>query len=74
MKIERTISRSELIDTMHQVTMASNPDVRPYEHASISIEEMSVDDFSPTTLYQGTHRQDHPPVPRPSQRKSYQSP
>lgn len=50
-QIEHVIPRNELIDTVHGVTLANNPTVRPYENASISIKPMSVDEFSPTTLY-----------------------
>lgn len=49
--VERSISASELIDTMYQITLAQDKSVMPYEHASILIEEMGLDDFIPTTLY-----------------------
>lgn len=50
-KVERAIPQEELIETMHRITLASNPDVLPYEHADITVEEVTIDELSPTTLY-----------------------
>jgi hypothetical protein len=58
--IEKTITSAQLIDTMHQVTLLQDPEVLPYANAAISLEEMAMEDFVPTTLYvvrNGLHAQ-----------------
>lgn len=50
-KVEGVIHQDTLIEAMHNVTLANNPDVFPYGKADISIETMSMNDFLPTTLY-----------------------
>ena len=49
--VEKLISSSELIDTLHSTTLVEDSTILPYEHSTITIKEMDVEEIAPTTLY-----------------------
>lgn len=49
--IERQTPAEQLIANTREVPMLHNENVRPYEEAEITLEEIDMDDSKPTTLH-----------------------